>query len=60
MSTTGREKKYKTKIFGTLNNIQQMEYRLVIAATIRYNIGLIHKANASDIKPPFVRDCLRS
>lgn len=35
--------------------MQQMEYRLVIAATIRYNIGLIHGANASDIKPPFVR-----
>lgn len=48
MSTTGREKIYKTKIFGTLNNMQQTEYCLVIAATIRYNIGLIHGANVSD------------
>lgn len=58
MSTTGREKKYETKIFRTLNNMQQTEYRQVIASTIRYNIGLIHRANASDIKPPFVRDYL--
>lgn len=57
MSTTGREKKnkYKTKIFRTLNNMQQTEYCQVIASTIRYNIGLIHGANASDMKPPFVR-----
>lgn len=28
--------------------MQQTEYRRVIADTIRYNIGLIHGANASD------------